>query len=147
GELPALVVGAAQAVSTSAHAPKTNASRRLRRGEQSVIAKLLCGSGSDLAGPGVTQRDAAVEHRGVGRVVTAVGDEITEPLELERLLGRRSGGGRLDIAASGPARLGVQMVLVGLAVTVVVGVGDREQAVVQADLGRDGVARADPVDG
>src|SRR5690606_31453395 len=52
--------------------------------------------------PGVAQGDAAVEHRRVGAVVMAVGDEVAGALELERLLGRRQRRGRLDPALDDP---------------------------------------------
>ncbi|MCY1449691.1 hypothetical protein D9M71_664480 [compost metagenome] len=80
-------------------------------------------------------------------MVAAVGDEIAGALELERLFGRGGGRGRFDVAGDGAARLGVEVIAVGLAFGLVVRVLHREQAVVQADFGRHGVHGADPVDG
>src|SRR5687768_1844621 len=71
--------GAAQAAS-AASASDSSAARRTRAvGRGRLIVDLLVGvrrqrGRSSLAGPGVTQGDAAVEHRRVRAVVVAVGD-------------------------------------------------------------------------
>src|SRR5690606_23316104 len=78
--------------------------------------------------------------------VVAVGDEVAQALELERLFRRGGGRGRLDVAAHGASRVGVDVVAVGLAAALVVRVRDREQAVVEADLRLHRVRRADPAD-
>src|SRR4249919_3407299 len=75
---------------------------------------------SGLARPGVAQGDAAVEHRLAGGMVVAVGDEVADALELERLLRRGLRGSRFDVAGDDAARIGVHVVLVGLAAFLVV---------------------------
>src|SRR5690606_21752191 len=100
-----------------------------------------------LPGPGIAQRDRAVEHRRAGGVVAAVGDEVAGALELEGCFRRGGRGGRLDIAGDELARFRVQVVAVGFAFGFIVRVLDREKAIVQADLGRHRMGGTDPVDG
>src|SRR5690606_23240745 len=64
------------------------ATSRIGRGRPRPATRRVRGGS---AGPGVAQGHAAVEHRRVGAVVVAVGDEVAGALELERLL-RRSPG-------------------------------------------------------
>ena len=62
-----------------------------------LVAKRFMGDSSGLVRPGVAQGHAAVEHRGFRTMVAAVGDEIAEAFELERLFRRRAGRGRFDV--------------------------------------------------
>src|SRR5690606_8162508 len=93
--------------------------------------------------PRVPQRGAAVEHRPLGRGIETVGHELAQPFELPEVFGVRLGAG-LEPGLDGLERVGVEGIEVVLVAAVGVRVG--EQAVVQPDLGGDGVCRADPGD-
>src|SRR5688500_16867290 len=91
---------------------------------------------SGLAGPCIPQGHAAVEHRLVRRVVVTIRDEVTDALELERLLWSGLRCPRFDVTGDDAARFRVEVILVRLpAVFFIVRIGDGEQAVVQAHFG------------
>src|SRR5688572_12197212 len=67
---------------------------------------------ASLAGA-VAQADAAVEHRPVGAVVVAIGDEVADALELERLLRCGLRRRRLDVAGHHAHRVRVEEIAIG----------------------------------
>src|SRR5690606_29350051 len=83
--------GAVQAASSMASPTRRIRERRVAMWVSFPARRGGARSASSLAGPGVTQRDAAVEHRRPGGVVVAVGDEVAQALELERVLRRGPG--------------------------------------------------------
>src|SRR5579875_3252709 len=97
--------------------------------------------------PRIPERHRAVEHRPFARMVVAVGDEVTKAFELEMPFGLCVAQRRFEMPAHHPPRAGIQVVAVGPATVVVVGVRHPEQPVVQPHLGFDRVSGADPVDG
>ncbi len=105
---------------------------------------LLRGRGLGAPGPAVFEGDSAVEDE-VARPGVEIDAEEARALELEELAGSSGGQARLDLGAHRDERCGVELGLEG-------GVArarllDREEAVVEADLGLDGVGGGDPVDG
>src|SRR5438445_5671974 len=94
----------------------------------------------------IAQRYGTVEHRLAGCVVAAIGNEVAETFELERLLGLDLAQARFEPGAHDAARSRIEMVAVGLAVAIVVWIGGGEQALVQTHIGFDRVPRTDPMD-
>ena len=79
-------------------------------------------------------------------MVVAVGDEIAQPFELPGRFGGGPGEVGFEPGPDHAPRLGIEVVAIGLAVAVVVRIGNVEQAIVEPDFGSDGAARVDPVD-
>src|SRR5256885_6177489 len=95
--------------------------------------------------PGVAEPDGAVEDQARGRRLERVDAEVPLALELVARPGLRAGEEGLDSAPGEHLeRVPVQD---RLEVLDLVGLGDREEVVVQAHLGADGMGRRDPVDG
>src|SRR5690606_3193786 len=125
--------GAAQPARTSSRAMTAcfmaRPSRLARAGRGPAAAGTAAAVPGGSARPRVAQGHAAVEYRTSRRMVVAVGHEVAQPLELERLLRLGGGGGRLDVAGDDTARVGVDVVAVRPAVLAGVRVRHGEQPV------------------
>src|SRR5262245_53609252 len=102
-------------------------------------------AGSLDLGPGVAQRDGAVEDRTRRPRVDGVGAEVAVALELVAASRGGAGQARLELAAGEPLQRGG--IEDRLPVLPGIGLSRREEVVVETHLGVYGVGRGHPVEG